>query len=234
MQCIEPECIIGGATDEQKGNFTQVPNEVIEFFMNRQIFPGNSREYAIIFFLIRELQGWSYKTKPIELEDYVQGTGLARCHITTALKSLVTKHQVVVKHKLHGFRTPLYGFNEEMIGRIMVNKPKNYFKFKGKVVDLEKMRVLKSVPSEVTDLVLKKRQVKAIVAASLDSKDPFKDKEINSPIVLHRSTVPFTETYKIKSDLNGQIWDPGMSEVERRKRDQLLRHKHFCEENDLR
>lgn len=187
----------------KKGNFTQVPNEVIEFFMNRKNFEGTSREYAIIFFLIRELQGWDYQYKPIELSEFVNGTGMAKQNIIPTLKALVEKG-LILKRKLTGFRTPLYGFNSEKIGRVIASqKPKQFCEKNGKIIDLMSFKVIKSMPLEIIESMTQKRQESARRAASQVAKDP----QIHSNTLSERKTFDEKKTEsETESKIDKKDW----------------------------
>lgn len=156
----------------EKGNFTQVPNEVIEYLMNRKKADLTSREYSIMFFLIRELQGWAYEYKPIEICDFVEGTGMEKQNLIPALAALIEDRKLVNKKKLPGYRTPLYGFNKEIFGRILAaQEPKKFFSSgNGKVINLMTFKVLNSMPLEVINLMTEKRRLAALAAADRASK----------------------------------------------------------------
>jgi DNA-binding transcriptional regulator GbsR (MarR family) len=156
------------AVSNEKGNFTQVPNEVIEILMNRKKADLTSREYSIMFFLIRELQGWAYEYKPIEIAQFVEGTGMEKPHVISALNILVDQRAFVTKMKLPGFRTPLYGFNKEIFGRVLATpEPKRFFSAgNSKVINLMTFKVLNSLPLEVIDQMTEKQRRAALKAAA--------------------------------------------------------------------
>lgn len=168
-----PESAPAQKPTDQKGNFTQVPNEVIEYLMNRKKADLTSREYAIMFFLIRELQGWAYEYKPIEIAEYVEGTGMEKQNLIPALSCLIDERRLVTKVKLPGFRTPLYGFNKEVFGRILASQePKKFYSAgNGKVINLMTFKVLNSMPLEVINSMTEKKRLAALEAASRASKD---------------------------------------------------------------
>ncbi len=160
-------------TVTEKGNFTQVPNEVIEYLMNRKKADLTSREYSIMFFLIRELQGWAFEFKPIELADFIEGTGMEKQNLIPSLATLVEDRRLINKRKLPGYRTPLYGFNKEIFGRILATQePRRFFSAgNGKVINLMTFKVLNSMPLEVINLMTQKKRLAALVAAERASKD---------------------------------------------------------------
>ena len=160
----------GDLAVEKKGNFSQVPNEMLERAMNRKEFPLTGREYAIVLFLVRELNGWRYEYKPIEISDYVQATGIDKQNLIPALASLIEQWRLVKKVKLPGFRTPLYGFNKETLGRTLADEPRRFYEGKGKVINLMTFKVLNSMPLEVIESMTEKRQIAAVGASERASK----------------------------------------------------------------
>lgn len=202
---------------KQEGNFTPVPNEVIEFLMNRKKADLTSREYALMFFLIRELQGWAYEFKPIQLSDFIEGTGIEKQNILPALESLVTKRNLIKKVKLPGYRTPLYGFNKEIFGRILASQePKKFFSSgKGKVINLMTFKVLNSMPLEVIESMTNKRHLQAVEAAERAAKDISNTCKYNLREI--------SEFLKAQRKQNRERWEGIINGIlERYPRDELL------------
>lgn len=123
------------------GDFAQVPNQMLEQLMKLDL---PSIEFKICFFMLRELTGWGYQMKPIEIaECAVKIEERDEKKIIKAFKSLVTVKKVLIKTKIPGYRTPLYGFNPEMFPNSVVGKPKDIYIDGPKVIDLKKFKLLK-------------------------------------------------------------------------------------------
>ena len=123
----------------KKGSFTQVPNEMLDYFADRTDLTPT--EYRICFVLMRELVGWDYAFKPIELITFSQKMRqTAPSQISKSLKSLIKKG-VILREKVSGYRTPCYGFNPDSLGRVTVLEAKTQFESGSKVIDLKNFKV---------------------------------------------------------------------------------------------
>lgn len=135
-----------------KGNFSQVPNEILEVLMEKDL---TGLEFRICFFMIRNLTGWNYEFKPVSIAEIAH----ALCHdnekqIIKALANLV-KQKILSKIKTPGIRSYLYGFNKEEIGRSLIGDKRKYYREGTKVIDLETFKILKVrnlTPSECESL----------------------------------------------------------------------------------
>jgi|SRR6185312_4838360 len=162
----------------KKGNFSQVPNEMLESFARLNLSPT---EYKICFFLMRELVGWDYPSKPIEIHNFMMGTNSCERAVKKALTTLVGA-KVLLKSKIPKYRTPCYGFNPEILGRLTVSEPRKYFVDGENVIDLQSFKlskVHKSADLKCTDIhsqdaqvCTQKRQDRATRAAEQDPKYP--------------------------------------------------------------
>ena len=142
-------------SQKQKGNFTAVPNEIVEFLAKPPV-ELTTREYRVIWFMIRQLQGYYMKFKPLGIIDFVNGTGLSKQKVHPTLK-LLDKKEIIKKIKLPGYRTPLYGFSEQLFGRVLAtDTEKTTFNAQnGKVIDLMTFKVLKGVTKVTNSGTLK-------------------------------------------------------------------------------
>lgn len=180
----------------KKGNFSQVPNEMLDFFADRTNL--NGREYRLCFALMRELVGWDYKFKPIELCVFMEKTHLSKSHASEGLKSLVEK-EVIEKRRVPGYRTPCYGFREDQIGRVIVSEYRHLYVDGKKVIDLNEFKLLKEGTSssqirelQVPDIGNQKRRDQATSAASQTSKYP---------------QIPLNTSLRRESEKDSNEWD---------------------------
>lgn len=132
----------------KKGNFTQVPNELLEFLMQHEDLNGT--ELKVCIFLIRQLTGWDYEFKPIEIETFLREIrGSNERSIKEALKTLIAK-KVILKVKVPGYRHNCFAFNKDLIGRVLVGDAKQLYRDENTVVNLQtfkSMKVRKIAPS---------------------------------------------------------------------------------------
>jgi hypothetical protein len=121
-----------------------MPNELLEFLYRLNLTRTESK---ICFLFLRELTGWHYKFKPMELSFISNKIGVLDKNIIRALKSLIAKGVIEVK-KVRGYRTHCYGFNEKNIGRILIGKEQKVFTDdEAKVIDLKTFKVSKTSTS---------------------------------------------------------------------------------------
>lgn len=123
----------------KKGEFTQVANEMLEYLAKMNLTPT---EFKICFYLIRELVGWDYNFKPIEISAFMSGTNSSERAIQEALKRLV-KEKILLKHKVPDYRTPCYGFNPDKFGRVNITEPRSVYIEGEKVIDLKAFKLMK-------------------------------------------------------------------------------------------
>lgn len=131
-----------------KGRFTQVANEMLENLAKMDLTPT---EFRICVYLIRELVGWDYAFKPIELTNFMIGTGDGERQIVRALKSLVQQKEVLLKRKVPEYRTPCYGLNPEKFGRVTVVEPRGLYIEGSNVIDLKTFKIMKQTNSARSD-----------------------------------------------------------------------------------
>ena len=183
---------VGNSGGEKKNHnekgFTQVPNELIEFFANPP-FRISERENRIIWFLIRELTGYHAKFKPITIDQFTQGTEIPKQNLIPAIKDLIQKN-VLTRKRISGLRTWIYGFNEELLTRTVVGEPIQTCQAGSKVVDLMHFKVTKVMTSKVVKSDIFKNRRAALVAAT----QPSKYNQIKRNKSLHREIQAFIES----------------------------------------
>lgn len=171
--------------DNQEGNFSAVPHEMTEFLMRLDL---TSREFKLVFFFIREIQGYQLREKIIKTSKIITSTGLAKQNLNPALKSLITKGVISrepIKSKERGLY--LYRFNEQSFGRTCATKEvkQSYFE-DGKVIHIAHFRSSNQLlrgnrvnDLKVIDPVTSKTEGSAPSAASQGMKEILnKDKHI--------------------------------------------------------
>jgi hypothetical protein len=104
--------------ENQEGKFAAVPNEMIEILMRMDL---SGSEFRLIWYFVRELQGWQMIEKIIKTGKIIKDTGLSKQLAIPALSSLVTKGVI------QRLTTPEYGvygyrFNEDNFGRVHATK----------------------------------------------------------------------------------------------------------------
>lgn len=136
-----------------KGNFSQVPNELLEFLISQEM---SGLEFRICLFLIRNLTGWNYEIRPFSIADFSTSLKADEKKIIKALSNLV-KLKILKKVKIQGIRSHCYGFNKETIGRVLIGKNRKYYLDGPNVIDLQTFKILKVsnlAPSECQSLHL--------------------------------------------------------------------------------
>lgn len=177
----------GGETTEEKG-FAQVPHDMTEFFSNPPVMI-TQRGYKIVFALLRELNGWNTKFKPIKIEMFMRVTGLSEQAVHSTLSDLV-ENGVVVKKKIPGVRTHLYGFNEQMLKQTFVGKSAQTWQENTKVIDLVSFKLIKDRSFKLIKPMTKKHRRSALGAPS---ETPIY-RDINIDISLNKEIREFLET----------------------------------------
>jgi phage replication O-like protein O len=191
------------ANQERKGNYTQVSNEMLEYLSSSRDLTAT--ECRVCFYLIRELVGWNYEFKAIEIEAFAIGTRMNDKQVVKALTSLVKKG-VLLKHKVVGYRTPFYGFNPHFMGRLVIGDPKPTFVDGLNVIDLKTFKLRK-----VSMLTLSKCHPEHLESSNADTEDPSK------PAPTADLEAPKYPSNTLKYDLREETIE-FLKEVEERKR----------------
>jgi len=88
----------GGEKLWLEGNFTQVPNDIIESLARTHLSPNESK---IVFLVIRKTYGWHKLSDWIALSQIAKYTGIARPNTCRYIKSLVRRNILVRPDNKH-------------------------------------------------------------------------------------------------------------------------------------
>jgi phage replication O-like protein O len=83
---------------ELEGNFTQIPNHILEALARTYLSPNESK---IVFLIIRKTYGWHKKTDWIALSQIVEGTGIAKPNVCRSIKSLAQRKIILRPDSKH-------------------------------------------------------------------------------------------------------------------------------------
>ena len=75
-----------------EGNFTQVPNDILEALARTHLSPNESK---VVFLVIRKTYGWRKRTDWIALSQIAKYTGITRSNVCRYIKSLVQRNILV-------------------------------------------------------------------------------------------------------------------------------------------
>lgn len=109
---------MSSSNSKSEGNFAGVPHEMTEILMRLQL---SGHETRLLWFFIRQLQGYQMEEKLIHLEDMVFDTGLRPERVCNSLKSLLDRK--IIKRRA-GSRKGEYAYrwNEKFFGRTHATK----------------------------------------------------------------------------------------------------------------
>lgn len=90
------------ANPQLEDGYTMIANEILEALAKINLAPYESR---ILCFILRKTYGWHKKGDLITLSQIVAGTGIAKGHVSRALKHLITRNIVTrIGNKWLGFQ----------------------------------------------------------------------------------------------------------------------------------
>ena len=78
------------------GNFTQVPNGILEALAKTHLSPNESK---IVFLVIRKTYGWHKSEDWIALSQFEKHTGITRSNVCRYIKALIGRNILVRQDK---------------------------------------------------------------------------------------------------------------------------------------
>lgn len=157
-----------------------IPHEMSERFMRMDL---TAREFKVVWFLIRELHGWSMKQRIIKTQKFITDTGLVKQSLIPTIQSLIQKG-VIQRFDADGEPGEyVYFFNESNFSTTHATEE---VRVDPKVSSLLTYKSMKHRPqsqqvvdSEVSESLTHKTQETTPSAPTRVPKESLKEREIN-------------------------------------------------------
>jgi phage replication O-like protein O len=218
---------------KKEGNFSAVPNEMIEILMRTNL---TTYEFRVVWFFIRVLQGHQKMEVAIKTAEIIYATALPKQRVIPALNSLITKGIIqrffTIERGIYGYR-----FNADNFGRIHATKRVRQDKKFLHLVENEGHRI-RTLRSQNQDLEVTESGPEGHRIRTSPSSNPLSYSIKENKYILKREEKEELNA-QVKGTGNGigngnlsEMGDPSLYELNRRRLEALEYTKRMQEEEE--